>query len=188
MVTKEDLVFRQVITLRDGARVLLRPLLKEDRQALLDFFLPISPEERRYMRHDVNDPAVITSWAENIDYEKVYPIVAVINDRIVGNATLHFNDGHARHRAEIRIFLAKDFRRRGLGSKLIHAIIEQARRRSLYLLEAQVISDQVNVIKALQKAGFETVCVFEDYYMLPDNELRDVVYLNMKLRTVEDEF
>ena len=40
MVVKEDLIFRQVLTLRDGARVLLRPLVPDDRQALLDFFLP----------------------------------------------------------------------------------------------------------------------------------------------------
>ena len=90
-----------------------------DRQALLDFFLPVSIEERRYMRHNVNDPQLIASWTENIDYDKVFPLVATVGDRIVGEATLHFNDGPARHRAEIRIFLAKDFKRRGLGSKLI---------------------------------------------------------------------
>lgn len=188
MVTKEDLIFRQVVTLRDGARVLLRPLVPEDRQALLDFFLPVSFQERRYMRHNVNDAEVVSSWAENVDYDKAFPLVAVVGDRIVGIATLHFNEGPARHRAEIRIFLAKDFKRRGLGTKLIQALIDLARRRSLYLLEVQIVSDQVAVIKAMHKAGFETVCTFEDYFMLPDGELRDIVHLILRLRTVEDEF
>ena len=115
MVTKADLVFRQVVTLRDGARVLLRPLLREDLQAMLDLFLPVPYEERRYMRDDVNDPQVISAWIEDLNYEKVFPLAAVMGDRIAGVSTLHFNQGSARHRCELRIFLCKEFRRRGLG-------------------------------------------------------------------------
>lgn len=188
MVTKEDLVFRQVVTLRDGARVLLRPLTLEDRQLLLDFFLPVSQEDRRYMRHNINDPQVVNGWVDNLDYEKVFPLLALVGDRIVGEATLHFNDGPARHRAELRIFLAKDFRRRGLGNRLIQGVVEHARKRSLYLLEVQIISDQVHVIKSMQKAGFQHVCTFENHYMLPDGELRDVTYLALHLRAADDEF
>jgi hypothetical protein len=92
MVVKEDLIFRQVLTLRDGARVLLRPLVPDDRQALLDFFLPLLPEERRYMRHNVADPVLIASWAEKVDYSKIFPVIALIGDRIVGISTLHFGE------------------------------------------------------------------------------------------------
>jgi acetyltransferase len=188
MVTKEDLVFRQVVTLRDGARVLFRPLVPEDKQALLDFFLPVSQEDRRLMRHNVTDSGIVSAWVEQIDYDKIFPLIALVGDRIVGNTTLHFNEGPARHRAEFRIYLAKDFRHRGLGNRLIQGLIEHARRRSLYLIEAQVLSDQVHVIKAFHKLGFESICTFEDYYMLPDGELRDVVKLILRLRRVEDEF
>jgi acetyltransferase len=188
MITKEDLIFRQVVTLRDGARVLIRPLTPEDKQALLDLFLPIPYEERRFMRHNVNDPDVVSSWAAHPEYDKIFPLIAVIGDRIVGNATLHFGQGPSRHRAEMRIFLAKDFRRRGLGTKLIHAIIEIAKRRSLYMVEVQIVTELVHDIKAMQRAGFESKCVFEDYFMLPDGELRDIVQLTMKLRANEDEF
>jgi len=62
MVTKEDLLYRMVFTLKDGARVLIRPLVKEDKQALLDLFLNVSYEDRRYMRHNVNDPEVVSSF------------------------------------------------------------------------------------------------------------------------------
>jgi len=188
MVTKADLIYRQVITMRDGARVLLRPLVKTDLQALIDFFVPVSEEERRYMRHNVNDPKLISSWVENIDYDRVFPLVAVSGERIVGNATLHFNEGPARHRAEMRIFLAKDFKHRGLGSKLLQALIDIARRRNIYLVEVQVVADNVEVVKAFQKVGFETICNLDDYFMLPDGEIRDVVHLVMRLRKLEDEF
>jgi acetyltransferase len=182
----EELTFRQVLTMRDGARVLLRPLVPGDRQVLLDFFLPISLEEQKFMRHNINDPKLVASWADGVEYEKVFPIIALVNDRIVGISTLHFHEGTARHRAEIRIFLAKDFKRRGLGSKLIQGQVEIARKRNIHMLEVQIVSDHVEVIKAMQRMGFKTT--FEDYFMLPDGELHDVVHLILRLHKVEDEF
>jgi RimJ/RimL family protein N-acetyltransferase len=188
MITKEDLIYRQVVTLRDGARVLLRPLTPDDRQGLLDLFLPVSKDELCFMRHNVNDPAVVNEWVDNLDYDKVFPLVAIVGDRIVGEATLHFQQGSARHRGELRIFLTKDFRRRGLGTKLTQAIIDLAKRRSLYLLEVQTVRDLSNDIKAMEKVGFEMKCTFEDYHMLPDGELRDIVHMILRLRAQEGEF
>jgi RimJ/RimL family protein N-acetyltransferase len=188
MVTKDSLIYRQVFTLKDGASVLLRPLTKDDEHGLLNLFAPVPPEEVRFLRHDVTKPEIVRAWIEQLNYDVVLPVVAIVGDRIVGLSTLHFNESRASHRAEIRIFLAKDFRRRGLGTKLSQAMIELARRRNLYLLEVQVVRDLSNDIKAMEKVGFESKCILEDYYMLPDGELRDVVIMLMRLRTPEGEF
>ena len=188
MVTKEDLIYRQVFTLKDGARILLRPLTPEDRQALIDLFAPVSTDDLRYMRHNIKDPQLVGSWAEQIEYAKVLPLVAVFGSRIVGTSTLHFQPGPARHRAELRIFLSKDFRRRGVGSRLLQGMIELAKRHNLYLLEVQVVSDQNHIIRAFQNAGFETKCIYEDYFMLPDGDLRDVAHLILRLRASDDQF
>jgi L-amino acid N-acyltransferase YncA len=188
MLDKQDLIYRQLVTLIDGARVLLRPLMADDRQALIDLFAPISREERRTFRTDVANPAVVGAWVDNLDYDRVLPIVAVINERIVGDATLHFGIGPTRHIAEVRIFLAKDFRHRGLGSRMLQALIDIAKRRSLYILQVEIVSDQTPIIKAFQKSGFGLKCVFDDYFMLPDGELRDIAHLDLRLRSDEDQF
>lgn len=188
MVTKESLIYRQVFILRDGANVLLRPLIYEDYQGLLDLFLPLPQEESRFMRHEVTSPEVIEGWVNNINYDDVLPIIALAGDRIVGLATLHFNDRRASHRAEMRIFLARDFRRRGLGTKMSLALIDVAKKHNLYLLEVQIVRDLSSDIKAMEKVGFETQCILEDYYMLPNGEMRDVVIMLMRLRSQEGEF
>jgi RimJ/RimL family protein N-acetyltransferase len=140
------------------------------------------------MRHDVNRPEVIEGWVYNIQYNEVLPIVAVVGTRIVGLATLHFNERRASHRAEMRIFLARDFRRRGLGTKMSLAMIDIARKHNLYLLEVQVVRDLSTDIKAMEKVGFETRCILDDYHILPNGEMRDVVIMLMRLRAPEDEF
>ena len=188
MITKQELVYRQLVTLPDGGRVLLRPLTAEDRQALIDLFVPTTADDQRYMRHNVSDPEVVGRWVDELDYDKVLPLVAIINDRIVGNATLHFFEGPARHRAEVRIFLAKEIRRRGVGSRMLQASIELAKRRSIYMIEAQIISDQTSVIKSFQKLGFELKCVLDDYFILPDGELKDVAHLILRLRDFGGDF
>lgn len=188
MVTKQELTYRQLVTLRDGGRVLLRPLVTEDRQVLLEFFTNTSPEDRQYLRHDITNPQVINRWVDELDYEQVLPIVAISGERIVGNATLHFRHGPERHCAEVRIYLAKEVRHRGVGTRMLQALIELARRRNIYLVEARIVSDQATVIKAFQKLGFEYKCTFEDCFMLPDGELRDVAHLVLRLRESGEEF
>lgn len=180
--------FRHVVTLKEGVNVLLRPMTPDDEDALVDLFVPANEEDVRYLRDNVKDPALIQAWCDNLDYTRVLPLVALIKDRIVGQASLHFREGPRRHVGEVRIFLAKDLRRRGLGTKMIHTLIELARKQNLYTLKAEIVADQSKVIKAFQNIGFTFCCTFDDYFMLPDGDTRDVAVLMLSLRTEVDEF
>ena len=188
MFAKEDLIYRQIFTLKDGTRVLVRPLNHDDRQSLLDFFLPVSQEDKAYMRHDVNNPAVINSWIDQLDYNKILPLVAVVNNHFVGCATLHFHEGPYRHRAEIRIYLGKELRQRGVGSRMLQSQIEVARKRGLHAIEVEILSERASVIKSFHNLGFKTAAVLEDYWQMPDGDLRDVNLLVFRLRTNLNEF
>jgi L-amino acid N-acyltransferase YncA len=180
--------FRDIVTLKDGVNVLLRPMTASDQQQLTDLFSPISEEDARYLRNDVKDAAVIQSWCEDLDYARVLPLLALVKDRVVGEATLHFRTGPKRHLGEVRIFLANDFRRRGLGSKMLNTLIDLAKKQDLYTLIAEIVADQSKVIKAFQNLGFELRCVYADYFMLPDGDTRDVAILTYCLRPDIDEF
>lgn len=188
MVTKNDLVFRQLLTLSDGGRVLLRPLTKEDRQDLIDLFQKVSLDDLRYMLHDVTEAEMVAGWVDNLDYDQVLPLVAVINERLVGCATLHFFEGPGRHRAAVRIYLAKEVRRRGVGSRMIQALIDIAKRRNMYMIEALIVNEMATVIRAFQNLGFVRKCILDNYFILPDGELRDVAHLILKLRNSSEEF
>jgi RimJ/RimL family protein N-acetyltransferase len=188
MVAKQDLIYRQVVTLKDGTRVLLRPMTKDDRQALIDLFAQVSPEERRYFRSGINDPEVVGGWVDALDYNKVLPLVAIIGDKLVGDASLHFQTGPKRHIGELRIFLSKDYRFRGLGGRMLDALIEIARRRGLYMLEVETIADTPAIIATFQNVGFINKCVYEDYFMMADGQLHDQVHMLLRLRGKDDEF
>ncbi len=180
--------YRQIMTLCDGKRILLRPLLADDKQSLLGLFDRAGEDDRNLMRNDVRDPALVASWTEHIDYRKILPLVAVVNDRIVGDATLHFRRGPGRHIADVRIFLAKDFRRCGLGSAMLRSLVDIARKTGLQQLVAEIVSDQVKVINAFKQLGFEQSAIFPDYFMMPDGETHDVTILILSLISKKEEF
>jgi hypothetical protein len=50
------------VTIKSGEKVILRPMVKEDEQKLLKFFLGLPEEDRLFLKNDVTDPKVIESW------------------------------------------------------------------------------------------------------------------------------
>jgi hypothetical protein len=93
MLPEQIKMFRDIVTLKDGVSVLLRPMTTEDKQRLVDLFAPISDEDLRYLRNNVRDSALVESWFEHLDYNRVLPLIALVKDQVVGQATLHFRSG-----------------------------------------------------------------------------------------------
>jgi RimJ/RimL family protein N-acetyltransferase len=185
----EQLVsYRHLITLPDGMRVLLRPLASRDRDALVALFSSLPGEETQYFRSKVSNPELVASWAEKPDYTRVFPLIASVGERLVGNSTLHLGSGYTRHVAEIRIFLDRAFRRRGIGSAMIKAQIEVARKLGLHQLIAEIVETRPQVIHAFERLGFERQFVWRDLFMTPEGDTLDMVVLANHLRRPAEDF
>ena len=180
--------FREMITLKEGAYVLLRPMVREDESRLMEFYSTAREDDLRYLRHDVQDPAVIREWCDRLDYNKVLPLLAFAEERILGIASLHFCEAPKRHIGEVRLFLARDYRKCGLGLKMVRALIDLARKRGLGILMAEVVAEETKTIKAFESLGFKARVTLDDYFMLPDGDLHDVVLMTMPLRMQTEEF
>lgn len=180
--------YRHLITLPDGLRVLLRPLTPKDRDALVALFATLPPSETQYFRSNITDHQVVAAWAEKPDYASIFPLVAVVGERIVGNSTLHLGKGYTRHIAQIRIFLLKEYRRHGIGTAMIRAQVEIARKLGLHQLIAEVVESQPQVIHAFERLGFERQFVWKDMFMTPEGETLDMVVLVNYLKRPTDNF
>jgi RimJ/RimL family protein N-acetyltransferase len=148
--------------LKDGSRVLLRPLGAGDQERLVAFFQSLPEKQRLYLRHDVTDPKVIKSWTEHIDYSRVFPLLALAGDRIVGDVTLHrIPHGWKRHIGTIRVVVAPDYHNKGLGTLLIHEMVELATEFGLEKLWAELPLNVPAAIALFRKAGFSSKAVIE---------------------------
>ncbi len=180
--------FREMVTLKDGTYVLLRPMIADDEPRLIEFYAAVGEDDLRYFRHRVKDPAVVHDWCEHLNYSRVLPVLAFAKERVVGCASLHFCEGPKRHIAEVRLFLAKDYRRRGLGVKMIRALIDLARKQGLGILTVEIVSDETKTIKAFESLGFKPQAMLDDSFLFPDGDSRDTVLLTMPLRIKTEEF
>lgn len=188
-VSVEQLVtYRHLVTLPNGLRVLLRPLVTKDRDALVALFGALPAEELQFFRSNVADEKVVARWAEQPDYTNIFPLVAVVGDQIVGNCTLHMGKGYTRHVAEIRIFLAKEYRRCGIGAAMIRSQVEIARKLGLHQVIAEIVESRPQVIHAFERQGFERQFAWKDLFMTSDGDTLDMIVLINFLRRPADNF
>jgi RimJ/RimL family protein N-acetyltransferase len=149
--------------LKDGTKVILRPMVKDDRDKLIDFFSRVSEQDRQFLRSNVRDPKVIDDWVNHINYHKVFPLIAEVDGKIVGDATLHMRrTGWKRHLGNVRVVVANDFQGRGLGTLLINEISELAGEFGLEKLVSEIYFNAPGAINAFKRAGFGVKAVFED--------------------------
>jgi L-amino acid N-acyltransferase YncA len=146
--------------LQDGTPVTLRPMVKKDERALYEFFQRVPKDDRLFLREDVSKLATIQAWVEELDYERVLPLLALADGEVVGDATLHRRPlGWTRHLGKVRIVIDPDYRQKGLGSLLIKGLIEIAKGLKLERLVVELMGSQAAALSAFRRLGFERAAV-----------------------------
>jgi GNAT superfamily N-acetyltransferase len=176
-------LFPKALTLDDGTTVTVRPLRAGDGAALLGFFRGIPAVDRYWLREDVTDSAVIDRWVADLDYQRVLPLVALRDEEIVADATLHRRGyGARRFNAEVRMVVAPSFRGRGLGYALLAELHDLALAVGLERLEAEIVSGaQVAAREAVELFGFREAAVMRDHLRGPAGEPHDLLVLVYQL-------
>ncbi|MGD8371173.1 MAG: GNAT family N-acetyltransferase [Syntrophobacterales bacterium] len=152
------------VLLKDGVSCNLRPMIADDLEGLYRFFVSLPEEDLRYLRDDPTDRRLVEKWCREINYDKVLPILAEYEDRILANATLHRQTtGWEKHVGEIRVTISTDVRQRGLGSRLVEELTGLARAAGLDKLLARVIASQTDAITVFEKNGFNQVATLKNF-------------------------
>ncbi|MEM2178692.1 MAG: ribosomal protein S18-alanine N-acetyltransferase [Candidatus Methanomethylicaceae archaeon] len=88
-------------------------------------------------------------------------LIAKINDHIVGYiiGIIEKNIGTI-----VSIAVKKDYRKKGIGKKLLDSIIEYFKSRNVSLVNLQVRIDNYEAISFYEKNGFKKIKVLKNYY------------------------
>ena len=175
------------ITLKDGSKCKLRPLRKDDEKNFHEFFLGVPEPERMFIKNRVIDPEVIRGWCQNIDLGRNLPLLAFMDGKIVGDATLHQQlGGWKRHIGRVSVLVHPKYRGRGLARALVREIVAIARNVSLERVEAEFIGDQEAAIKMFALLGFSNLVRLEDYVKDMQALSHDYVLMGVQLKTDEE--
>ena len=152
------------ITLRDNARVVLRPMVPEDADALWSFLRQLPEIDKSHFHEDVDRREEVERWARSLDYDAALPILAIQGGRVVGSVTLYRNKTGWKQRVGIvRILIAPDTRHLGLGTAMIREIRHLGEKVALNYLLAEVIEEREAAVRALERMGFEKAAVYRNF-------------------------
>lgn len=174
--------FPQEAVLRDGRHVLVRPFKRHDVNALYEFFQRLPLEVRRFAWDNIEDRRLIEAWGQNINYDKVLPLLALDGQSIVADASLHRRAmGPLRLVGRVKWLIDPDYRGQGLGTSLVNTLISIAQKQGLRHLTCMPIADlESDAVATLTNLGFESYPI-SGYGVDPDGNHHDMVKLVLKL-------
>ena len=176
------------IVLRDNARVVLRPMIPGDADALWDFLRQLPEIDKAHFHEDVDRREEVDRSAKSLDYESVLPILAIRGERVVGTVTLYRNrTGWKQRIGIVRILIAPDHRHLGLGTAMIREIRHLGEKAALNYLLAEVIEEQQAAVRALERMGFEKAAVYRNYVNDRNGHLHNLVVLLHPMSGLEKE-
>lgn len=154
--------YTKEVRLKDGRRIMLRPLTHDDFEALHAFLHSLPEEDRLFLRQDVRDPQLVQKWVQELDADRIIPLLALEDDRIVGSGRIHMmNHGWMQHVGHMRLITARTHRRKGLGGLIARELVDLAAERRLEKIQAHVIEDDVGAVKMCTTLGFKTAAILE---------------------------
>jgi len=173
--------------LKDGTIVQLRPMVKADRRGLGEFFNRLPSSVLQYVRNDVTDPKVLDKWFDQLNYDRVFPLLAFKNDKVVANASLHrVSYGWRKHLGTIRIVVDPEFHGKGLGTLMINELVDLALEFGLEKLMVEFPRRAHGALAMYKKAGFSPRGVIEGLMKGRHGEDLDIVIMVMDVAVYAD--
>ena len=142
---------------RDGAQIVLRPIRPEDEPAVAAFHTTLSERsvQMRYLHAMRLDARVAHERLARIcfvDYDREIVLVAEEPGRIVGIGRL--SKMHWSEEAEFALLVSDAFQGRGLGTELLHRLIEIGRAERLRRIVGYISAANAEMIALAKRLGF----------------------------------
>lgn len=159
--------YEQIWPMRGGGEYTIRPIHPDDAEMLQELVQNLSPESRyfRFVSSLKELPPSMLSRLTLIDYDREMALVAIHRERqdgpqgetieverIVGVSRYITNPDKSS--CEFSLVVADDFNGKGLGSRLMLSIMEEARDKGLTEIEGLVLANNPGMLKLMKSLGF----------------------------------
>ncbi|MCG9662619.1 succinyl-CoA synthetase subunit beta [Vibrio mediterranei] len=156
----------ELITLKDGSKISLRPIRPEDEPFHADFINNVTKEDlyKRFFSDvgEFNHEALAN--LTQIDYDREMAFVAVdlsyANPHIIGVSRVLVTPDNSD--AEFAILIRSDLKGKGLGRVLMNKIIDYCKSKNTRQISGMTMPTNRGMLTLAQKLGFELDVQFED--------------------------
>jgi RimJ/RimL family protein N-acetyltransferase len=158
----------------------LRPLRRDDLEALYDLLEEIAAERRWFL---AEPPVPRDRWREQTlrSFDDPYCLfLAAVDadDHIIGELSAF---GRKDRPADLGMSVAKAWRGRGVGTALMRECIEWAKRRGVHKLTLQVWPHNQAALRLYEKFGFGREGLLRAHYRRQNGDLWDAIVMGLLL-------
>ena len=179
---------KKKLKLEDQTEVLIREMTRKDLARSLAFFRSLSEEDRTYLRRDVTKRKVVEERIREVESGAVRRLVAVAGDEIVADGTLEFSGQEwKKHVGELRLIIARDVRRQGLGVQLARELFLLAASARVEEILVRMMRPQKAARSIFRKLGFRQEMVLPDYVKDLSGAKQDMILMRCDLEALWSE-
>jgi len=168
--------------LADGQIVMFVDLDEGDLPELILVYNSVVKEGKYFLRNEgLSSIEEASEWFhEHVKAGLTYLAVKV-NGKLVGGATIEPREGKASHVAYFGIYIKKDFRNQGIGTRLTRKIIELAYQKKFEIIQLYVFASNKQAIHIYKKLGFEEAGRIKNGVRLSDGSYIDEIIMSLHL-------
>ena len=170
-----------------GGSVSLRLMEPGDGNVLLDFARKLPTDDLLFLRLDVTKPEGMNEWVNNVQAGRTITVMAEQAGAVVGYASIHHNDTMwNRHIGEIRVNVGAEFRKQGLGRRLVEEVFAIARDIGLRKITAQMTPDPKGARVTFERLGFRPEALLADFVVDREGKTRDLLIMTLDVAGFTD--
>jgi L-amino acid N-acyltransferase YncA len=179
---------RKKVTLKDQSEVVVREMKRRDLEASLAFFESLPARDSAYLRRDVTRREVVEERIREIRTRAVKRLVAVVGDRIVADGSLELSgEGWKKHVGELRLIVARPYRRKGLGILMARELYGLAASARVEEIIVKMMRPQKAARSIFRKLGFREEVLLPDYVRDLNGKKQDMILMRCDLEALWQE-
>lgn len=165
--------------------ITIEKAVKTDAAALLEFLKQVGAETENLTFGAEGLSLTVEAEASYItnvlNSKDNIQLVAKDNGKIIGDASLERMPRRMGHRGELGISVLKEYWNKGVGSRLMEAVISFAKENDYDLIDLEVRSDNVQAIHLYEKYGFKKWGTHPSFFKIENKDIPfDSMYMRIK--------
>lgn len=169
-------------TLKNGTQFVIRDLTIDDLDKLVTFYRALPASDRNYLRVDVTKKKVVEKRIKTAEERMVSWITALHDNNIIAEGRLElFSDDWRKDHGEVRLIVARDFRHKGVGLRMLRKLHHTAVERKVKKVITKILKPQVGARKIARKLGFREEILLPHYVMDQKHKTQDLLIMTCSI-------
>jgi RimJ/RimL family protein N-acetyltransferase len=173
----------KIIKFTDGRTATLDWLEEDDLPDLVEALNSVIREDKFLLVNiEIIDVEEEREWFERSTKAGMLYLVARVDGKVVGGASIHPFTGKRSHVAEFGIFIHDGFRNMGLGTELTKTFIEIARKSRFEIIQLSVYTTNERAFHVYKKCGFKECGKLTRDVKFADGTYSDRILMELPLK------